>query len=240
MGFFFSCLVIEFFLKATYSQPGVVWPHDFGQQPARRLRSRDRSHPGALGRGPRSLRSQPPPLTTAQPFAPQMGKPETETFFPAPPSSAIRACSERAECWGAAPLPCRGTRRLPTLEQNRGWRRFPKKILRLEKGQGDPQNVASSLQGMGMQSQRSRCLRSLGGGVPSGPGGRALLWDPACTPQPSTHAAGAGSAPRTTAPSPVAPFDVVPEQTTSRYRPTALLRICFGNNRSQLESGAKK
>ena len=126
-GFFFSCLVIEFFLKATYSQPGVVWPHDFGQQPARRLRSRDRSHPGALGRGPRSLRSQPPPLTTAQPFAPQMGKPETETFFPAPPSSAIRACSERGGVLGGRAAAVQGNASAPHAGAKSGVAAVPKK-----------------------------------------------------------------------------------------------------------------
>lgn len=50
----------------------TAWGGDFGHS---------RSHAGALGRGTRSLRSQTPPQTTAQPCSAQMEKPETQPLF---------------------------------------------------------------------------------------------------------------------------------------------------------------
>lgn len=101
---------------------------------------------------------------------------------------------------------------------------------------GSRSTAASSLQGMGMQSP--------GGGTLPGFGGCALLPDPTCTPDPS--AAETGSSPWVSdadlVPSPVNPLGRSSPATSPsrrhqpapRYRPNALLRVCFGNNSAAL------
>lgn len=121
------CLVSELFLKGTYSQPRAAQPRR-GRQlrptaitEATELRPQS---PQSPGQGTRSLPPQTPPLTTAQPFSPQTGKPGTETFHPAP-SSWLWACSEPLRVGGVLGGPsccCL----LPMWEHDQGWWRSQK------------------------------------------------------------------------------------------------------------------
>lgn len=123
------CLVIELFLKATYSQPGAAWPRRGRQlQPtagmeAPELRPQSSQSPGRGSEEP----ATPNPTSDHRPA---LLTPDGETWdrnFSSSPSSRLWACSEHPRSgesvgWGGPSRCCL----LPMWEHDRGWWRSQK------------------------------------------------------------------------------------------------------------------